>query len=67
MDVTVERASIALLLGDARRAAELLGLGGGGTGGGAAAAANPEVLAFVKVRRLPVWRRACRLGWECAG
>ena len=59
MDVTVERASIALLLGDARRAAELLGLGG------AAAAANPDVLAFVKVRRLPPARRlALRLGWE---
>ncbi|GBF87573.1 accumulation and replication of chloroplast-related protein [Raphidocelis subcapitata] len=46
VDVSVERASIALLLGDARRAAELLGLSG--EGAGAAKPANPEVLAFVR-------------------
>lgn len=46
-DVSVERASLALLLGDSARALELLGLGGGGQE--ARGPPNPEVLAYVQV------------------
>jgi hypothetical protein len=50
VDVSVERASIALLLGDSNRALELLGITAGPGGAGGAAKAHEEVLAFIQVR-----------------